>query len=63
MYKSWLIVSKCTDVKLINVINFVVNDVQTLVNIIKISDVQMSLLNTKSTSAEIDKKTALVGYA
>lgn len=44
MYKYWLMVSRSMDDKLANVIEFVVNDIQTLINIVHISGVQISLL-------------------
>lgn len=42
--------SRCTDDKLVNVIRFVVNDIQTLINFVKISYVQISLMYKKKLS-------------
>lgn len=45
MYNSFLIVSKWMVGKLVNVKGFVVNDIQILINVAKISDVQITLLD------------------
>lgn len=45
MYNSLLIVSKWMVGKLVNVKGFVVNDVQILINVARISDVQITLLD------------------
>lgn len=55
-HKSWLIVSRCIIDKLVNVVEFMVNEIQTLVNVIKISGVDISLKWCKGREKRIDRR-------